>query len=507
LVSTDSQTASLIDFNNASSSVNGNVTVQRYFTGANRPKMFGSPVVGSTVGTLGEGVWKALLYTETGQEFGIPRLLNSFTGSFRNANLVHSGALTVGRGYSIRKDASGTANFTGAVNNGSISLPVTNTVGNSFEITPSGFNLLSNPYPSALDWAQVNVNGTGASASGVQIWNGSTYTASATIGSGQGFFIRATTSGNILLTNAARIGSGTANNSFLRTEQVSKWLYLYAKNTNGGFHDALAFTFHANASASYDTSYDIPKIFVAAAPSSPLLFTRPSGTRLSLDVRPYPTTDLVIPFSIIVNSSGTYAFTTSAINDWYSDYSVFLKDSTSGGVAYTNMKTVDKYEFTKNTTDTDASTRFSMVFKYTPQANNSTTTSPIGGGSDGNGEAGGDTTSNADDNITGLFQGLPDRELRVDAMDTTQNTTPISSEIRKETTIYTIQNSIVIEFSSDLSNSDIEVYDLLGQQVYVIQNVRSKETKIIPFNYSPNKVYVVKVVNNKEFLTKKIILY
>ncbi|MFN0049115.1 MAG: beta strand repeat-containing protein [Cytophagales bacterium] len=508
LVSTATQTASLIDNNNTGNAVNGNVTVQRFYAGAGRPKFFGSPIAsGASVSTLGEGTWKALLYTETGQEAGIPRLAASFSGSFRNANLLNSGMLEVGRGYSIRKDADGTVNFTGAVNNGTINIGVTSTSG-SFGIVPGGFNLLSNPYPSALDWTLVNPNSTGVPTIGVQIWNGSTYIPTSNIGSGQGFFVRATSSGNITLTNAARITNGTANNTFLRTEQASKWLYLYAKSVTGGFNDALAFTFNENATNNYDVNFDLTKIFIAAAPSSPLLFTRPDGNRLSLDVRPFPTTDLVIPITIVVNASGNYSFSTSSINDWYSDYSVFLKDSTSDGIKYTNLKTVEKYDFIKKTTDTDGATRFAIIFKYTPMANNGTTTGVIdtpGGNNDGNGGFGGIGIALID-TLT-FEQGVPDSELRVAVVDTVEVITETTSLEIQGTKIYTKGTTVCIDFGVNLANSDLIICDLLGKIVFEARGLESKGIQSIQLNQATNAVFLVKLINNKEFLTKKIILH
>ena len=67
--------------------------------------------------------------------------------------------LEVGRGYYIQAvPSSSTLNFTGgAINNGTITTPNLTSAGTSF----TGFNLVSNPYPSYIDWTAVTKTNVG----------------------------------------------------------------------------------------------------------------------------------------------------------------------------------------------------------------------------------------------------------------------------------------------------------------------------------------------------------
>lgn len=502
LASSATQTASLLDFSTVSGggSVNGNVKVQRFYQGVGRPKLFGTPIEsGATVATIGEGIFRALLYTETGQESGVERGISTASGfirSFRNANRLNSGNLSVGRGYSLRQDANGLAIFDGIINNGTINVAVTNTTSVGFGITPSGFNLLSNPYPSALDWSLVNTNSTGVPNSAVSIFNGSTYTATNVVASGQGFFVKATNNGNITFTNAARINNATSNNTFLRTEEKQKLLYVYVKNINGGFNDALAISLNEDATSNFDSKFDLTKIFQAAAPSSPLLFSMANGTRFSLDVRPKLTTDIIIPISLIVNENNDYVFSTSNLDEWYKDYSVFIKDSINGNVTLLNLKTTRGYIFSKATTDTDRDTRFSLVIKYTPNANLGLTP---GANNNGNGGFTGGTFTNT------ASEAIPDAELKM------EETTFVKSlfEINTSETslMYSYENKIAINFANGVSNSTIQVFDLMGNIIYSETISQSNGKYIIPMNINNPTIYLVKLSNKKENITKKVFLY
>lgn len=58
----------------------------------------------------------------------------------------------VGRGYYVYTVGDRTLDFTGTVNQGTVSLPVTYTTGAGHDPTAVGWNVVSNPYPSAIDW-------------------------------------------------------------------------------------------------------------------------------------------------------------------------------------------------------------------------------------------------------------------------------------------------------------------------------------------------------------------
>jgi hypothetical protein len=492
-----STTASLIDNNSNSGSggsVNGNVVVQRSHLGsATSTHIFGAPITSSTVFTLGQTPYNVLLYSEDGAA-PYPRVSATFNGSFRRVTLGGTN-LTVGRGYSIRKDAPGTLNFTGIPNNGPVSINVTRSAGGVLPSTDEGYNMLSNPYPSAINWATVSKGSSGASNSGVSIWNGSTYTSAPNIPSGVGFFIQATANGTITFNNTDRVGSGTVNNSVYRTEQESKWFYLNVASSAGGLYDALAVTFDNNATNGFESDYDIVKPYVA---SGPFIYSRVGGKRLSLSVVPYPDDEVRIPVILHVYANATYRFTTSSFSQWYSDYAVFLVDSTSSGKQIIDLKSVSNYDFVKNTADSDTSSRFSLIFKYQPGVNTTTGVNTLPGGNPGT--------------FTGiplLLTGVPDDELFIEVITTTPGVLAVKDKEDVDdasTKVYALGNNIYINFGNNLSRSDITIYDLLGRVIYESNDIESKGRLIIPmWQANKSSVYIVKLRNSKEFVTKRVV--
>lgn len=144
--------------------------------------------------------------------------------SYRETDLTwlhHSGFsnFTNGQGYAIRYSGSITKTFTGELNTGDVTVPITRTTngGNIFQY----YNIVSNPYPSAIDVdAFVDANSSMAEIT-VHFWNGVDYatfntslgagtsgTSSTTpdgnIAPGQSFMVEAKTAGSVTFTNAMR---------------------------------------------------------------------------------------------------------------------------------------------------------------------------------------------------------------------------------------------------------------------------------------------------------------
>ncbi|MDX2190007.1 MAG: hypothetical protein SFY32_09100, partial [Bacteroidota bacterium] len=479
----------------AGGSVNGNVTIQRYHNGGTaQTRIFGSPIASSNVFTIGQGTYNVLVYSEDGLS-PYTRVSNTFNGSFRRATLGGTN-LTVGRGYSIRKDAVGTLSYTGVPNNGTI--PVSVTFSTALPtVSDRGWNMLSNPYPSAINWASVDKGTSGASNVSVSIWNGSTYTAASIIPSGIGFFTQATANGTITFNNSDRVGSGTTNNTIYRTESNSKLFYLNVSSTTGGAFDALAVTFDNNATVGFESNYDLIKPYVA---NGPFMFSRVDGNRLSLSVVPYPTTEIRIPVTLHVFNNGNYKFYPSSFADWYADYDVYLKDSTATGVQNINLRTTSNYTFSKNTNDTDTSSRFSLIFKYMPGVNTLAGTNTSTGNNTG---SSGNTNSGVSFVLVNQNQ-VPWDELTIDGI---TNLASEEENLAKESLIFGHNSDIYIKFEADRSSSDVIVYDLIGNVIYQKENIPSVGIFKISLNYGNNSLYIVKVLNSKENTVKKLVLF
>ena len=222
-------TASLIHNTN-----NVAATVNRYITGnAEAWHFVSSPVANQNItgdwlpsGTYGNGTGYDLYVWDEGSSCWIYKLN---TTSVKNWNTVHPQSNFIpGRGYLYSVQGTNpTKQFKGNLNNGNLTIPVTSS-GTNVNLT--GFNLVGNPYPSAVDW-QASTGWTRSdlvtSGSGYDVWiwnpaalnygvinsSGGTGTNGVTryIAAMQGFFIRAKVNGNLGITNSVRVQQGTVS--------------------------------------------------------------------------------------------------------------------------------------------------------------------------------------------------------------------------------------------------------------------------------------------------------
>ena len=137
-----------------------------------------------------------------------------------------SDALEPFKGYALYVDAVKTTKLTlnGAVNNGPISIPVSNTssVGNGGDHMDDGWNLVGNPYPCPINWE----SGAGWSKNNIDnaiySYDGKCYKTfvngigvpsdvNGIIAPMQGFYIHASANSTLAINNAARVNSCTPN--------------------------------------------------------------------------------------------------------------------------------------------------------------------------------------------------------------------------------------------------------------------------------------------------------
>ncbi|MEI6679114.1 MAG: lectin-like protein [Mariniphaga sp.] len=150
-----------------------------------------------------------------------------------NWTTVHPGAnFVVGRGYLYSVlETNPTKTFAGTLNTGDLNFAITSTTAtpeNSFK----GFNLVGNPYPSSVDWKGAGWSRSSCllnPGSGYDMWiynpivgNYGVYNSSDGTGIGtnsvtqyiapmQGFFVRASSSGNLGFSNALRVHNGASD--------------------------------------------------------------------------------------------------------------------------------------------------------------------------------------------------------------------------------------------------------------------------------------------------------
>ncbi len=182
--------------------------------------------------------------------------------------------LNTGRGYSVyySGDENFTALFSGIPNTGdqNIAVSATNFSGNN---SNDNWNLLGNPFPSAIDWDEVNKNNI---ESAVYIWDPSSLTyASYVSGAGsnmnddgiipsmQAFFVHATASGNFTIPQTAR--TNNQSQDYLKTSQDQNHSLKIIAHRKG-IKDETIIRRRAEASNSFDHQFDAYKFLSEEAP-------------------------------------------------------------------------------------------------------------------------------------------------------------------------------------------------------------------------------------------------
>ena len=190
-----------------------------------------------------------------------------------------SGAMSAGRGYASQ--GSGATSFTGLAGNNDIPFAITTSgQGPSSLSTPSYFNLSGNPYPSALSAAALYTANSGLIDYNFYFWSddgsgGSTFDANdyavfsglggttaangspipdGSIGSCQGFFVKATNNGDLTYSNSMR---GTDNNQFFKTNAILGRIWLSLQNDT--LYNQILLGFADDATDSHDGFYDALK--------------------------------------------------------------------------------------------------------------------------------------------------------------------------------------------------------------------------------------------------------
>jgi hypothetical protein len=334
----------------------GNITMERFAPG---PKtgwaQLGTPIQGATLAQWQDDFATSGFTGATGNAGGFisvyayneptPGLFDA-TGSYLPATNV-TNSIPVGRGFWLYL---GTA----LVNTANITIDVTGqpTVGN-FSFNPSytnsgnpaddGFNLVANPYPSAIDWlspnwTKTNINNAiymyqadnGQYASfvgGISTNGGSRF-----IASSQGFYIQANAASPVL--NIQETAKSASNPVLIKEEDPANVLRL--KVNGDQVNDEMVIHLNENASDNFDGSFDAKKIF-SNDPTNPSISSINNNKDLSINSLPFSGTSMSIPVRVTVGSNGMYNLTWTGM-DGFSEGSCFVLEDLDNG----NKTTLEK---------------------------------------------------------------------------------------------------------------------------------------------------------------------
>jgi len=425
----------------------GTYNVQKYLTPTDtRWWYIGSPLLSANAtafGTLsavsGTGT-RLLYYNEAGQAYSAV-----VAGATLNTPL---------RGYSFRNYGIGTTTvaFTGAaLNSGAIgtSSNLTRAAAGSF----MGYNLVYNPYPSAINWGSNTTPTSGLTQTNLEttIWyrsagNFATYNWQGAVGNNggqqyipamQAFWVRVAsgTQGGLQLANTTRVHN---SQTFYKTAEPN----VFRMNVTDGINtDEVVVGFYADAMNTYE-NYDSEKMFYTDE-DVPQAYTLTSDIiQAAINGQPelVPNEERIIPVGFSTPVAGTFTFTATNLNDFDANVSVYLEDLQG---TTQDLRQNSSYTFTSGVVNT--ASRFNIHFI---------------------------------NSITGI------PAINSDAI-----------------TIYTSDNTVYI--NNPVVNGSIEVYDVLGKLIVSKQTEKGLNTLTLDLNTG---VYMIKAISGNQIISKRVFI-
>ncbi len=254
------------------------INVEQYLT-AGKWHLLSNPVDTSTLSDL---------YFSHNPEVWIKKY-NEPTDDWTYLSSLATG-MPVGKGYAVWVEAGTdvTATFNGNINGSDVYLSEFSDPPLVFTSAAHGYNLVGNPFPSALDWDNSGWDTTNIDGS-IWVWSqtagnylyrnsqGQGSLANGIIPRGQGFFIR-TNNTNMFFTipTSARVHS---NQNFYKAS-LSDYPYAVVQCLNGESKDEAWISFTNEATDDYDNGYDVGKMFSNG--DSPELYFKDNNRELSI---------------------------------------------------------------------------------------------------------------------------------------------------------------------------------------------------------------------------------
>ena len=371
------------------------------------------------------------------------------SGNFAGFGAVSPPVFTVGRGYMVAyssgwNPAAGspeTHKFSGTLNNGSLSKAITNTY------TP--WNLVGNPYPSALDFHTLySVNssklssdtyyimlGDGTYAS-YSVASGSVAGASRYIASMQGFYVVAASNNTLSFTNAMR-----AHNTqlFLKnSETFTNRLSLKVSSDANTLSDEVLVHFDPE----FVNAAGAEKMF-SFAKEAPNMYTLGEAGKLTINQLPAIENSTEVPLCVAPGVAAKYTIEAFGTETFDAGTTILLTDFVTGTT--TDLGKSKTYIYTA--TPADNPERFKLHFE------------------------------------TSTALSLPESNAGFN--------------------IYAADNTLTIENNSGIMDFQVAVFDINGREQ--LRQSASGQLTRIPLQVSPG-LYIVKVVSKKGISTEKVVV-
>jgi|GEM_PF-3299191 len=420
------ENASLI----TSSSVSG--TVEQYIS-PSRWHLIGVPMSGVTATDFWDGSNDVYL-----------KSYNSPGGGWSGYIMDETTAMNSKEGYEVWETAAFTFNKSGTFNTGNQTL----TVASGGSVDPD-WNLLANPYPCGIDWAQVS-DKTNVVGSTFYVYDGTTYlTHNGTTGTASssiippftGFFVQYASAGDIALTNSEKAHPGSGNEFYKNTQADTYTNHIKLEADFNGQKAYTLFYQETGATNGKDTQYDAPMLF-SESDSYLDVFTFAGDQKTAINIYgEYPYT-MEIGFKV-PPGGGDITITPTDLRNLDANLLVYLEDKVTGD--YINFLENPSYTFTAvEGTSTD---RIYLIIN---------------------------------------------NNVGIDDID------------KNSVQVYTNKNTLYLNFADHVFDGHLNVYNLLGQNVFTT-NVSNNSYHPIYLN-QPTGYYFVELISKNESIRQKVFI-
>ncbi|MCD4795334.1 MAG: T9SS type A sorting domain-containing protein [Bacteroidales bacterium] len=302
--------------------------------------------------------------------------------AWENHHNGESGAaenLAIGIGYATYNEGDITVEFSGnthsVINNEDINIPVTLNVNDGNSGYYDGWNLVGNPYTSAINWDRGSAASKGDIQNTAYFWDSDTenykyingrdetgnhnevsYVVNGAVNdkyipAGQGFFVKATADGNYTLSRSARghyindlwKNKNSEKNKKTNISNEKPIQFIKLRIEDAAYSDETVIKFKEDATYGFDDDYDAYKL-ASSNENIPLIYSGSDdgNTIMSINSLPFPENDIYqIPLSLKTKEAKQY--TIKLKESEYSDLDIFLKDNYENTL--TDLKKQDQYSF------------------------------------------------------------------------------------------------------------------------------------------------------------------
>lgn len=347
--------------------ITGNITVQRYMTkeGGTNARIYryiSSPVQNATVADIQSEIPVTGTFTGTSicsgcgsaqSMFAYDETITTDTNGSGTADIndgyidfpsaSNTEIMTPGKGYSVfvRGNVLPTTlwDVRGPINAGNVtpvSLPVSFT--SSGNNANDGWNLVGNPFPSAIDWnassgwtktnidAAIYITDNGGTAAKFATWNGVTGTngGSRYIALGQGFWVKSNGGAPVLQASENVKAPGTQTTFFREAPLENLLRITLAKGTQ---QDESVIHFRTDASDSFDTQADAKKMPNASLNLSSMLG---NGDKLAINSLAAFDCNAQVRLAVETVTAGDYQLKFTEFESFPENISITLKDNFTG---------------------------------------------------------------------------------------------------------------------------------------------------------------------------------